>query len=134
MTIPFSNTPQLPLDVALVDSATSPGRLTFQWDKSGDLVFDNSQAYAVLVTVCSNKGRYRPDRNFGTLLYTIVHDTSATGSQLSAAGNDGLQQAAQGNLIQNYSCNAQRTRPGAWNLAVNWQINGTQDVSRTLRF
>jgi hypothetical protein len=130
---------QTPLDVALVPSPTTEGRLTFQWDASGDLVFDDSQAYSVLVTVVARKGQYRFDRTLGTLLYTVTQDRRSTSSQLAAyAADGGAQAAGQGAsgqpLIRNFRAAPTRTRLGAWRLPLSWQVNGSEDISRTLGF
>lgn len=126
---------QIAVDVALSPSTTTPGRQTLTWDASGDAVFDSTCAYSVLVTTCAKKGQYRPNRDYGTLLYTVVQDSSATGSQLSSAAADGLRQVrASGYIDFDGQPVAQRIRPGNWSVTPIWTVNGSQPISRTLRF
>ena len=112
------------LDVALTNSTTTRGRLTFVWDSSGDLVFDDRAAYPVLMSILAHRGAYRWDRTLGTLLHTVTRSRSTTGSQLAAYARDGGAQVEVAGLANNVTTNAQRLASGRWRLRVSWTAAG----------
>ena len=112
------------LDVALKNSTTTPGRLTFRWDAGGDLVFDDSAGYPVLMTILARRNTYRWDRTLGTLLSTVTRSRSTTGSQLAAYARDGGAQVEAAGLAANVTPNAQRLSSGRWRLRVSWTAAG----------
>lgn len=119
-------------DVTLVPSARRPGKLTFAFDESGDLRFDDSQAYAVLTSVVCKKDHYRFDGAFGTRIYQIKQDRSTTGSQLAAAARDGGDACRAAGLITEFSAFAERRRTGRFLLSLSWRVPGV-DPDRTRR-
>ena len=113
------------LDVSLRQSTTTPGRLTFVWGVDGDLAFDDSAAYAVLMSVLAHKGMYRADRAYGTLLHRVRRSRSTTGSQLAEYARDGLAQVEAAEVIATGStARAERLKTGRWRLRVSWTANG----------
>lgn len=106
-------------DVALTDSRTSPGRLTFVW-KDGDLVFDDTGAYGVLTSIFARKGTYRSDRTLGTLLTRVTRERSTTGSQLANYARDGGAAAEVAGIARNVRAIATKVRPGSWRLRITW--------------
>ena len=112
------------LDVALRNSTTTPGRLTFVWDAQGDLVYDDRAAYPVLLSILAHRSAYRWDRTLGTLIHTVTRSRSTTGSQLAAYARDGGAQAEVAGLATNVTTNAQRLASGRWRLIVRWVAAG----------
>lgn len=131
----------IPKDAAIQSSAYTPGKVTAVWDATGDRVFDDTQGFTVLTTVCAQKGQYRADRTFGTLVRSRTSDTRATGSQLAADALDGMRQVAGnkliptagGEAIQSYSARPERL-PHGWRLVLSWQSNGSQVEPVAVRF
>lgn len=113
------------LDVALKQSPTTPGRLTFDWSgPGGDLLFDDSASYPVLSTVVARKGRCRADRRFGTRLYTILKDRRSTGDQLRAAGRDGGDQVEAAQIADRVTPRPERVGALQWRLNLGWLAAG----------
>lgn len=119
-------------DVALVPSKRRLGKLTFEFDESGDLRFDDTQAYAVLTGVVCKKDHYRWDGDFGTDFYKIKQDRGTTGSRLSSAARDGGDACRAAGLITEFSAFAERLRAGRWRLNLTWRVPGV-DPDRTRR-
>lgn len=112
------------LDVALVPTKR-PGRSTWKWDAKGDLVFDDSQAYAVLVSIVARKGQYRWDRSFGTLLGLTRQERTATGSRLTAYARDGLAACEADRVIATGSTvRVDKVGPGSWRVVPSWTSAG----------
>lgn len=109
-------------DVALVPSQTTPGKMTFQWGPDGDLVFDNTGAYSVLMCVVSKKGTYRPDRGYGTRVRDVT--SSANGSRLASYAREVAPQLA--DHISELTANAERHAAGSWLLRLRWRAAGEQ--------
>lgn len=109
-------------DVALVPSPTTPGKMTFAWN--GDLVFDGTCAYAVLMTVVTKKGTYRPDRNQGTRVREVTSSGTATGSRLSSYAREAGPQLA--DVVSDLTANATPGRRGSWTLNLRWKAAGEQ--------
>ena len=117
------------LDVSLRQSTTTPGKLTFNWGPDGDLAFDDSAGYQVLMSVIAHKGMYRADRAYGTLLHRVRRSRTTTGSQLAAYARDGLAQVEASETIATGStARAERVRSGRWRLRISWTANGKARV------
>ena len=112
------------LDVALRNSTTTPGKLTWIWGPDGDLVWDDSQGYAVLVSVFAIRGQCRWDRTLGTLLLTLKRARRSTGSQLSAYARDGGAQCEAAELVKNFLARADLIATGRWRLRLSWTAAG----------
>jgi len=112
------------LDVALTNSTTTRGRLTFVWDASGDLVFDDKAGYPVMMSILAHRGAYRWDRTLGTLIHTVTRSRSTTGSQLANYARDGGAQVEVAGLASAVTPNAQRLASGRWRLVVRWVAAG----------
>ena len=117
------------LDVSLRQSTTTPGKLTFQWGLDGDLAYDDSAGYPVLMSILAHKGMYRADRTYGTLLHRVRRSRSTTGSQLAEYARDGLAQMEAAEVITTGStARAERVRSGRWRLRISWTANGKARV------
>jgi phage gp46-like protein len=113
------------LDVALRQSPTSFGRLTFDWSApGGDLRFDDSAAYPVFGTVLGRKGLYRWDRTLGSLLFTVIKDKRSTGSKLTAYARDGGAQVEADEIAQDVTPRAEKLATGRWRLNLRWVAAG----------
>lgn len=114
------------LDVCLVNSTTTPGKLTFSWGSDGNMEWSDDAGYAVLVSVFTVRGQYRWDRNMGTLLSTRKKSRRSTGSQLSADARDGGAQceATTPPLIQDLRAQADLLGTGRWRLRLAWTAQG----------
>ncbi len=119
-------------DVALVASKRRPGKLTFEFDESGDLRFDDTQAYAVLTSVICKKDHYRWDGDFGTDFHKIKQDRSTTGSVMAACARSGGDACRAAGLITEFTPQADRLRTGRWRLGLFWRVPGV-DPDRTRR-
>lgn len=113
-----------PADVALRQSYTTPGRLTFVWDEGGDLVWDHRAAWPVLSTIICHKGRYRHDRNFGTLIHRVRKDRLATGTQLGEYARDGAAQVEAEGLAQDVRAAPRKLATGRWKVRLSWTSAG----------
>lgn len=121
-------------DVALRQSKTSFGRLTFDWSApGGDLLFDNSAAYPTFSTVLAHKGLWRWDRSFGTPLYTVTKDKRSTESRIKAAGRDGGAQLEADEIAQDVLLRADRLATGRWRGTLRWVAAG-QARQQPVRF
>ncbi len=109
-------------DVALAPSSTTPGKLTFQWGPDGDLVFDSTGAYSVLMCVVTKKGTYRPDRGYGTRVRDVT--SSANGSRLASYAREAGPQLA--DQISELTAHAERRAAGSWLLRLRWRAAGEQ--------
>ncbi len=90
----------MPLDIALTNYNQQNGRYNFALDPvSGDVMFDETQAYPVMTAVMCTRYAYWAARLLGSLLFTVKNLTSRTPSQATAAINDALQ-ALQPDLIK----------------------------------
>lgn len=114
------------LDVALRNSPTTAGKLTFVWGPDGDLVFDDEQGYPTLLTVFAVKGRCWWDRSMGTLLLTLKRSRRATGSQLQAYARDGGAQLEAEGLVKDFGAQATLKDTGRWNLTLKWAAAGRE--------
>ncbi len=120
----------MPLDVAFTSTPT--GRLSFA-RKDGDLFLDDKCVYAVIATLCSIKGRYGWDSSVGTWFTTIKKDGRLTGTRLSAAATDALDQVRAELGITPRDPQADRLSGGRWQLQLRWRSVG-KDVSSTRNF
>ena len=108
------------MDVAFVVNPEN-FKLTFARNSDGDFYLDTRSVYPVIATVCAAKGKWFHDASVGTYLSTIARDGRATGTRLTAAASDGLDQVAQDGLIRNgATVEVARLRPGAWGLTLRW--------------
>lgn len=121
------------LDISVKDSGN--GKLIFDWGADGSPKFDESGAHAVLSTFYARKGSYHWDTDgaFGTTAYKVVQDRFATGSQLTAAGDDALIQCESEDICTHIGTTAERTRTGAWKVKLAWRTPLGDDASRTVR-
>ena len=121
------------LDVALVRDP-STGLHDLAWDDFGDLVFDDLGIYPVLTTIVTHKGAYYWDESGeqGTHLHTVKKDRFATGSQLRAYVQDGLDQCRAERIIDSGTVTTERLRPGSWVVRPRWVAAG-HEVARELR-
>ena len=111
------------LDTALIESRTTPGKMTWRWDSTGDLIFDDSASYPVLISVLAHRGEYRWDRTLGTLLYKVTRERSTTGSQLAAYARDGGAAAEVEGVASDVTARA--TKPAKnWRIALRWTAAG----------
>ena len=120
------------LDIALKDSGN--GKLVFDWGPDGNPRFDETGAHAVLSTFFAKKGAYAWDQDglFGTNSYKVVADKFATGSDLSAAGNDALAQCERDEIVTAIGATAERARVGSWRVRLRWHTP-TGDQTRTVK-
>jgi len=114
------------MDVAFVRGPR--GKLIFKRDSDGEIVLDNSAVYAVHVAIVSHRdGYYYGGAQFGTNFAAIKQDAAATGSRLTAAVLDGLNQVKAEGLIFSGTASAERLRSGAWRVRIDWQgLDGPQ--------
>ena len=122
-------------DIALKRNPAT-GKFTFDWDTpDGDVKWSPYAEYPVLTTLASHKGRYFWDATGqqGTLLYTVIKDGLATGSQLAGYTQDGLDQCRADGIIQSGSATAERVRPGVWIIRPRWKVGGRQSPALDLR-
>lgn len=119
-------------DIALKDSGT--GKLIFDWGPDGSPRFDESGAHAVLSTFYAKKGAWAWDTagTFGTNAYKVKSDKFATGSDLSAAGNDALAQCQREEIVTSIGATAEKARTGFWRVLLRWKTP-TGDETRTVR-
>lgn len=120
-------------DVCLVPSKREPGKLTWCWDARGDLVWDDSGSYPVLISVLAHRNKYRFARTMGTYLYAVRRERSTTGSQLAGYARDGAAQAEVAGVATDISTRAERQGPGSWRLFIKWRAAGKQQ-GQELRF
>lgn len=124
-------------DVALKRNPAN-GKFVFDRDPvTGDVKRSPWQEYAVLVTLASRKGEYFWDSTGeqGTLLYSVVKDGFATGSQLAAYAQDGIDQCKAAEVITGGSATAERLGTGRWAVRVKWTVaGGRQAPPQSLRF
>lgn len=109
--------------------------MTFVWDEvDGDLQWSPYGEYPVLTTCVQKKGEYYWDETGeqGTHLLSVTKDGFATGSQLRAYAQDGLDQCKAADLIQGGTAAAERLRPGSWICRLDWKAAG-HPVRRELR-
>ena len=104
------------------------GKLIFKRDGSGAIMLDNGAVYAVHVAIASHRdGYYFGGAQFGTYFAAIKKDAAATGSRLTAAVLDGLNQVKAEGLIFSSTASAERLRSGAWRVRIDWQgLDGPQ--------
>ena len=120
------------LDIALKDSGN--GKLVFAWGPDGNPRFDETGAHAVLSTFYAKKGAWPWDSagTFGTNAYKVVQDRFATGSELTAAGNDALAQCERDEIVTAIGATAERARVGSWRVRLRWHTP-TGDQTRTVK-
>lgn len=120
------------LDIALKDSGS--GKLVFDWGPDGNPRFDETGAHAVLSTFYTKKGAYHWDTagTQGTNAHKVVSDKFATGSDLSAAGNDALAQCDRDEIVTAIGATAEKARTGFWRVKLRWHTP-TGDETRTVR-
>lgn len=139
------------IDIELKPSPSRPGRRTFDWDTSGpnkgNPKFGNSRAHAVISCLVSwKRGRRRGSKveeggtfwdesgQRGTLIWTVTHDTLATGSQLLAYAEDAGRQLVARGIIASLTAVPTRLAPGRWQLDVSWTLPGAdKPLTRTLQ-
>ena len=107
------------LDIALKDSGT--GKLIFDWGPDGSPRFDEKGAWA-----------WDTAGTFGTNAYKVKSDKFATGSDLSAAGNDALAQCQREEIVTSIGATAEKARTGFWRVLLRWKTS-TGDEQRTVR-
>jgi len=120
------------VDVAFTQDPHS-GRLTFARNADGDFYLDTLAVYPVIATLFAEKGRYLFDPAVGTYLSLITQDSRATGSRLTAAQNDALDQCRLDGLLYSGEAQSTKLRPGVWQLIVSWKPIAGANQSRTLR-
>lgn len=112
-------------DVALRQSPTAYGRLTFDWSgPGGDLRWDDSAAYPTFSTVLGRRGLYRWNRRFGTLLYSVRKDKAATASQIRTYARDGGAQLEAAEIASDVTMQADRLATGRWRGTLRWVAAG----------
>ena len=113
---------------------TADGKLTFARDAAGALFLDDLAAYAVLSTMCAERGRYAFDSGVGTLLSTVTKDGRATASRLSACASDALEQCHQDQLVRaGATYRVDRARSGAFLVGLTWHSPTGKAVAQTVR-
>lgn len=121
----------------LVDLAfkTNPlnGKLTFAKNSDGNFYLDDRAVYPVLVTLFADKGKYLYDANLGTYLNTISKDVRATASRLVGAAQDAIEQCRQAGYIRSGTAKAERIRPGAWALLLNWKTTRGESLAEKVK-
>lgn len=120
------------LDVAMTRNRF--GKLTFARDSRGGFFLDERAVYAVVGGLFAHKGQYQYSAELGTYLHKARKDGRLTGSKLSAACTDAIDQARQARLISSGSAAPQRLSAGAWLLKLTWTVPGssrpvTEEVS-----
>lgn len=139
------------VDIELKPSPGSPGRWTFDWDTAGpnkgNPKFGSSRAHAVITCLVNWKRGRRPGSKVeeggafwdetgqrGTLIWTVTHDTLATGGQLQAYAEDAAQQLIARGYIASLTAVATRLEPGRWRLDVSWTLPGAdKTLTRSLQ-
>jgi phage gp46-like protein len=96
----------MPLDLALVNFDQESGRYNFAKGPSGDVLFDTTQAFAVMNSCVSKKGRYWADQNHGSRLGELRNQTSTTASAAQAETLDAVQPLVDAGLITNVQASA----------------------------
>ena len=113
---------------------TADGKLTFARSAAGDPYLDDLATYAVLSTLCAERGRYAFDAGVGTLLSTVTKDGRATASRLAACASDALEQCRQDQLVRaGATYRVDRERSGAFSIALAWQSPTGRAVAQTVR-
>lgn len=137
----------MPLDLALTDAGYNGKTARYGFSRAnngtGDVLFDNTQAYAVMGSVACKKNRYWADSTHGSdlsNLKTITRFTpSPTPSQAVAMALDALvplEPGAQNLITANPTARAKRIALNglaALELAVSWSTPGGQQQTRTIR-
>lgn len=102
------------------------GLYDFEWDDTGNPVFDNSAAHTVLSLQLERRGEYVFDRTGkrGSRLHTIKLDRGGTRDELEAANLEALQLAIDDGRITNVSTEARRVAPGFYYLDTRWHPTG----------
>ena len=69
------------------------GRIDFDWDDTGNPIFDDTKAFAVASLITQRRGQWMQDDtgNRGSLVHTVRNDTRAAPSRLENYALDGLQ-------------------------------------------
>lgn len=133
------------LDLALTDDGYNQrvGRYGFTKDAvTGDVAFDETQAFAVMTSVACRRKRYWANVQHGTDIGDLKNVTqltpSPTPSQAQAQALSGMTPLADAGLITNPQASATLI-PGVTgkrsvlSLSVSWNLPGsTQPISRTL--
>lgn len=112
------------MDVAF--TTTTDGKLTFSRDSAGDVQLDDRAAYGVMATLIAEKGSYSWDGTVGTYLHRLTKDGRLTGTKLSAAASDALDQARQEFGVTPIEATPARAASGKWSILLRWRsVGGT---------
>lgn len=128
-------------DLALLDSGYNQktGRYGFSWAAvaGGDVLFDETQAYAVMTAVACQRRGYWVDRTFGGDLSAVRNIGRGTPSQVESAALDAMTALEAANLIKSptaraYAIASNLGIQNAMAVDVSWTTPGGQPVTRRI--
>lgn len=137
----------MPLDLALTDAGYNGKTARYGFSRAnngtGDVLFDQTQAYAVMTSIACKKNRYWADATHGSDLSDLKSVTrytpSPTPSQAVAMALDALvpiEPGAQNLITANPTASARVVALNglaALELDVSWNTPGGQKQTRTVR-
>lgn len=89
----------MPLDISLTNYNPKTARYNLSIGATGDVFFDETQAYAVQTAIVCRRNGYWADQTIGSRLYTLQNLTRRTPGQAIAMANDALDFLVRLNLI-----------------------------------
>jgi phage gp46-like protein len=113
-------------DIALGNRSAATGRYNFVRGDDGDVLFDSTEAHAVMTSVIEHKRFYWADSNHGSDLHTLKHLSSRTPSEAEAVVLDGLKPIEDANLIDGKQTTVTATRArgssvGRLDIDIGWE-------------
>lgn len=112
-------------DIALGNRSERTGRYNFVRGADGDVLFDDTEAHAVMTSVVEHRSSYWADANHGSELHTLKNLTTRTPSQAEAMVLDGLKPLEDANMIDakktEVSADVIRGSVGRLDIDIGWE-------------
>jgi phage gp46-like protein len=118
-------------DIALVRDPNT-GCHNFAWDPSGDVVFDDTEAHAIMSCLVDQRARWWADTDgtHGSQLYTLRTLTRGTPSLAEAFANEAVQPLVNARRIVAFTPRARANFQGQrFLIDVDWSVPGNKPHS-----
>ena len=109
------------MDITIGNRSAQTNRFNFVKGQDGDVSFDDTEAHAVITSVCEKKGTYWFDSTHGSNLANLRSLTSRTPSQAEAETLDSTDSLIRDKSVATVSATAAAIRSsGRLALEVSW--------------
>lgn len=116
-------------DIALIRNPATGAFDSFDWDGTGNPIFDDTDSHTVLSYVVETEYWANPQR--GSKIEDVRVDKTGADDQLESAANDALAPAVRARQIRSFVATTTRKGPGRFDLRINYK--NREGVSQNAR-